>query len=52
MEVSFDELYKGGPIHPMSAWFREPLEKNLKAKKGWDALTPGRYMARTREQGK
>ncbi len=42
VEIKFDDAYKNGPMHPMPAWFRGPLNKNLKAKKAWDALPPSR----------
>jgi len=42
VEVEFDRKYRGGPMHPMPAWFRVPLSKNAKARKAWDALIPSR----------
>src|SRR6476619_6421780 len=42
VEVTFDESYKSGPLHPMPPWFRAALNKNPKAKKSWNALTPSR----------
>jgi hypothetical protein len=42
VDVSFDQNYKNGPMHPMPEWFREPLEANPQAKAAWDALTPSR----------
>lgn len=42
VELTFDPDYRGGPIHPMPAWFRAPLSKNSKARKAWDALSPSR----------
>lgn len=42
VEVEFDSAYRNGPMHPMPAWFRGPLAKNPRAKKGWDALIPSR----------
>lgn len=41
-EVRFDAGYRGGPMHPMPAWFRSPLRKNPKALRGWEALIPSR----------
>jgi hypothetical protein len=40
--VTFDEVYRNGPMHPMPDWFREPLEANPHAKQAWDALIPSR----------
>lgn len=42
VEVEFDAAYRNGPMHPMPAWFREPLARNRKAGKAWDALIPSR----------
>ncbi len=42
VDVSFDEDYKNGPMHPMPAWFKKPLEANPAAKAAWDALIPSR----------
>lgn len=42
VDVECDEAYRNGPMHPMPAWFRGPLEKNSKAAKAWDALIPSR----------
>jgi hypothetical protein len=42
VDVSFDKDYKNGPMHPMPAWFKQPLEANPKAKAAWDALIPSR----------
>jgi hypothetical protein len=42
VDVSFDQAYHPGPMHPMPEWFKEPLEKNPKAKKAWEALIPSR----------
>jgi bacteriocin resistance YdeI/OmpD-like protein/uncharacterized protein DUF1905 len=41
-EVSFDDAYRGGPMHPMPVWFRAALRMNPAAKKGWEALIPSR----------
>jgi hypothetical protein len=40
--VEFDAAYVNGPMHPMPAWFREPLEANPAARRNWDALIPSR----------
>jgi hypothetical protein len=42
VELEFDGDYKNGPMHPMPAWFREALAKNLRARKAWTALSPSR----------
>jgi hypothetical protein len=42
VEVAFDPSYRSGPMHPMPAWFRTPLNQNPQAKKAWDALIPSR----------
>jgi hypothetical protein len=41
-EVRFDATYRGGPQHPMPAWFRRPLRANRKAWTAWQALIPSR----------
>ena len=40
--IAFDAAYRNGPMHPMPPWFRGPLSRNAKAKKGWEALIPSR----------
>ena len=42
VEVSFDEEYRIGPMHPMPEWFESALMKNPKAKQAWQQLTPSR----------
>jgi hypothetical protein len=42
VEMQFDREYRNGPMHPMPAWFRAALAKNLPAKKAWMALIPSR----------
>jgi hypothetical protein len=42
VEVRFDAKYRGGPMHPMPAWFRAALAKNPTAKENWHALIPSR----------
>jgi len=42
VELQFDEDYKNGPLHPMPAWFRAALNKNPRARKTWEALSPSR----------
>ena len=41
-EVRFDAKYRGGPQHPMPAWFRRPLRANRKAWAAYQALIPSR----------
>jgi hypothetical protein len=41
-EVRFDSAYRGGPQHPIPAWFRRPLRANRKAWAAWQALIPSR----------
>lgn len=41
-DLKFDADYRNGPMHPMPAWFAEPLDKNPSAKKAWGRLTPSR----------
>jgi hypothetical protein len=42
VEVSFDDQYRNGPMHPMPTWFSKPLQKNPEARKAWGALIPSR----------
>lgn len=42
VEVSFDAAYRGGPAHPMPAWFRAALARAPRARAAWDALPPSR----------
>lgn len=42
VDVSFDDEYRGGPIHRMPEWFQKPLEANPKARNAWDLLAPSR----------
>jgi hypothetical protein len=42
VRLRFDEAYRGGPTHPMPAWFKAPLAKDAKARAAWDALPPSR----------
>lgn len=51
VDVECDEAYRNGPMHPMPAWFRGPLEKNSKAAKAWEAQVAGgaREECRTRD---
>jgi len=41
-EVRFDTEYRGGPLHPMPAWFQRPLRANRKAWATWQELIPSR----------
>jgi hypothetical protein len=42
VEVRFDPKYRGGPMHPMPAWFRTALARNPTAKENGNALIPSR----------
>lgn len=42
VELEFDDEYKGGPAHPMPAWFRDALKKNPVAGRAWKELIPSR----------
>lgn len=42
VELEFDDKYKGGPAHPMPAWFRSALKGNRKAEQAWKKLIPSR----------
>lgn len=42
VDISFDEKYKNGPMHPMPAWFETALKKNPEAEKNWEKLPPSR----------
>jgi hypothetical protein len=42
VELSFDEAYSSGPSHLVPQWFNSALERNRKANKSWDDLTPSR----------
>jgi hypothetical protein len=42
LTVAFDEDYKGGPIHPMPAWFGKELRGDPAARRGWNNLPPSR----------
>ena len=42
VSLRFDPAYRGGPMHPMPIWFREPLYANARAKSAWLALIPSR----------
>jgi len=42
VELEFDGDYKNGPMHPVPAWFRKALNKNSRAQKTWEALSPSR----------
>jgi Bacteriocin-protection, YdeI or OmpD-Associated/Domain of unknown function (DUF1905) len=52
VEVRFDADYRGGPVGPMPAWFAQGLERNVRARRAWQALIPSRrkeilrYLAR------
>lgn len=42
VEVVFDPADKNGPMYPMLPRFRTALNKNVKAKRAWEALIPSR----------
>jgi hypothetical protein len=42
VELSFDDAYRNGPLHPMPEWFRAPLTENPRALAAWNELTPSR----------
>jgi hypothetical protein len=42
VELRFDHAYRTGPAHPMPEWFGAALERNARARQGWDALSPSR----------
>ncbi|MGZ3899464.1 MAG: DUF1905 domain-containing protein [Bacteroidia bacterium] len=42
VQLSFDNKYKSGPIHPMLPLFRSALSKSFSAKKTWIELPPSR----------
>lgn len=42
VDACFDTEYKNGPMHPISVWFQEALDKNPTAKKNWEALISSR----------
>ena len=46
VQIMFDAAYRNGPMHPMPSWFRVPLSKNAKAKKGM-----GRFDSEQKEGG-
>lgn len=56
-ELQFDDEYRGGPLHPMPAWFGDELHRNPLAMRGWDMLIPSRqkeilrYFARLKSSG-
>ena len=42
VELAFDGEYRGGPAHPMPAWFGAALKRNRAATRAWEALIPSR----------
>ena len=42
IEITFDNEYKNGPMHPMPEWFESALKKNVRANKSWSILIPSR----------
>lgn len=41
-EVRFDVADRGGPRHPLPAWFFTALNAHPKAREGWEKLIPSR----------
>jgi len=52
IEIGFDDDYRPGPADPMPPWFGEALERDDRARRGWETLIPSRqkelvrYLAR------
>lgn len=42
VDLEFDDEYKSGPAHPIPSWFRDALDENRNAKRGWLELIPSR----------
>jgi hypothetical protein len=42
VELRLDQEYRGGPAHPMPAWFGKALAADASAKAAWDVLPPSR----------
>ena len=42
VDLSFDNEYRNGQMHPMPSWFNDALEKHTAAKKNWEVLPPSR----------
>jgi uncharacterized protein DUF1905/bacteriocin resistance YdeI/OmpD-like protein len=42
VELRVDRHYSGGPMHPMPAWFRDPLNISPAALRSWGNLVPSR----------
>jgi hypothetical protein len=42
VKVQFDAQYRAGPSHPMPLWFGLRLQRNPKARAGWERLPPSR----------
>lgn len=42
VEITFDDTYRNGPMHPMPLKFSTALDKSPKAKTKWNALIPSR----------
>ena len=42
VDLSFDDTYRSGPMHPLPGWFRVALRGTAKAQSAWDALIPSR----------
>jgi bacteriocin resistance YdeI/OmpD-like protein/uncharacterized protein DUF1905 len=42
VELRVDRHYAGGPMHPIPAWFRDPLNASPTALRNWTKLAPSR----------
>lgn len=42
VRIQFDTEYRGGPMHPVPGWFSKRLQRNRKARTGWEQLPPSR----------
>ncbi|HEU5395964.1 MAG TPA: YdeI/OmpD-associated family protein [Verrucomicrobiae bacterium] len=42
VDLEFDGEYRNGPMHPMPSWFGAALEREARARRGWDGLSPSR----------
>ena len=42
VEIGFDKDYRPGPAHPMPEWLSAVLDRDDRAKRGWNALIPSR----------
>lgn len=42
VELEFDDEYRSGPAHSMPAWFKNALDRDRRAARGWNELIPSR----------